>query len=79
MPDYEADFPDMKGPAYILFGNSGGEFAFGCLTGAIHGTKAAMKPTSSRNLGVLLQQPASGKIEYQIGMCALYEGCALPA
>ena len=38
MPDYEADFPDMMDPAYILFGKSGGEFAFGCVTGAIHGT-----------------------------------------
>jgi hypothetical protein len=38
MPDYEADFPDMMGPAYILFGKSGGEFAFGCVTGAIYGT-----------------------------------------
>lgn len=38
MPDYEADFPDMVGPAYILFGKFGGEFAFGCVTGAIHGT-----------------------------------------
>jgi hypothetical protein len=37
MPDYEADFPDMMGPAYILFDKSGGEFAFGCVTGAIHG------------------------------------------
>lgn len=37
MPDYEADFPDMMGPAYILFdGQGGGEFAFGCVTGAIH-------------------------------------------
>jgi hypothetical protein len=25
-------------PAYILFGKSGGRFAFGCVTGAIHGT-----------------------------------------
>jgi hypothetical protein len=38
MPDYERDFHDMMGPAYILFGKSGGEFAFGCVTGAIHGT-----------------------------------------
>jgi hypothetical protein len=38
MPDYEADFPDMMGPAYILFNKSSGEFGFGCLTGAIHGT-----------------------------------------
>jgi hypothetical protein len=38
MPDYEADFPDMMGPAYISFGKSCGEFAFGCVTGAIHGT-----------------------------------------
>ena len=37
MPDYTADFPDMAGPAYILFdGKGGGEFAFGCVTGAIH-------------------------------------------
>jgi hypothetical protein len=39
MPDYTADFPDMVEPAYILFdGEGGGEFAFGCVTGAIHGT-----------------------------------------
>ena len=38
MPDYETDFPDMMEPAYILFGKSGSEFAFGCVTGAIHGT-----------------------------------------
>lgn len=38
MPNYEANFPDMMGPAYILFGKSGGEFSFGCVTGAIHGT-----------------------------------------
>jgi hypothetical protein len=38
MPDYEADFPDMMEPAYIVFdGRGGGEFAFGCVTGAIHG------------------------------------------
>ncbi len=38
MPDYEADFPDMVEPAYILFdGKGGGEFAFGCVTGAIRG------------------------------------------
>ena len=38
MPDYESDYPDMMEPAYILFdGEGGGEFAFGCVTGAIHG------------------------------------------
>lgn len=37
IPDYEADFADMMGPAYILFGPTTGEFAFGCVTGAIHG------------------------------------------
>jgi hypothetical protein len=38
MPDYEADFRDMMEPAYILFdGRGSGEFAFGCVTGAIHG------------------------------------------
>jgi hypothetical protein len=38
MPDYTPDYPDMVEPAYILFdGKGGGEFAFGCVTGAIHG------------------------------------------
>jgi hypothetical protein len=38
MPDYEVGFPDMMEPAYVLFdGRGGGEFAFGCVTGAIHG------------------------------------------
>jgi hypothetical protein len=38
MPDYTSDYPDMVEPAYILFdGKSGGEFAFGCVTGAISG------------------------------------------
>ena len=38
MTDYEAGFPDMVEPAYILFdGESGGEFVFGCVTGAIYG------------------------------------------
>src|SRR5438093_13315510 len=32
MPDYEADFPDMMEPAYILFDGGGGQFAFGCVT-----------------------------------------------
>lgn len=37
MPDYTSDFPDMVAPAYVLFnGNGGGEFAFGCVTGAIY-------------------------------------------
>jgi hypothetical protein len=37
MPDYEDDYPDMMEPAYILFAKSGGEFVFGCVTGAIPG------------------------------------------
>ena len=37
MPDYDDEFPDMMGPAYILFGPTGGEFAFGCVTGAFAG------------------------------------------
>jgi hypothetical protein len=38
MPDYTSDFPDMVEPAYILLdGKGGGEFTFGCVTGAIHG------------------------------------------
>ena len=40
MPDYTSDFPDMVEPAYILFdGKGGGEFAFGCVTGAIRGAR----------------------------------------
>jgi hypothetical protein len=38
MPDYQSDFPDMVESAYILFDKSRGEFAFGCVTGEIHGT-----------------------------------------
>jgi hypothetical protein len=38
MPDYESGYPDMMEPAYILFdGEGGGEFAFGCVAGAICG------------------------------------------
>ena len=38
MPDYEADYPDMIEPAYLLFeANGSGEFAFGCVTGQIFG------------------------------------------
>ena len=37
MPGYTHDYPDMVEPAYILFdGQGGGEFAFGCVTGAIY-------------------------------------------
>ncbi len=39
MPDFEADYPDMVEPAYILFEETGGEFAFGCCTGAHLGNK----------------------------------------
>lgn len=36
MPDFEAGYPDMVEPAYILFEDDGsGEFAFGCVTGQI--------------------------------------------
>jgi hypothetical protein len=36
MPDFEADYPDLVEPAYILFeGGGSGEFAFGCCTGHI--------------------------------------------
>ena len=38
MPDYQANYPDMVEPAYILFGPYGGEFAFGCVTGAFADT-----------------------------------------
>jgi hypothetical protein len=36
MSDFEADYPDMVEPAYILFEEKGGgEFAFGCCAGHI--------------------------------------------
>ena len=42
MPDYEADYPDMMEPAYILFdGAGGGEFVFGCVTGSLYGAADA--------------------------------------
>lgn len=38
MSDFDEDYVGTMGPAYILFDDSGsGEFAFGCVTGAIHG------------------------------------------
>jgi hypothetical protein len=37
MPDYEDDYPDMVEPAYLLFAEKHGEFAFGCVTGQIFG------------------------------------------
>jgi hypothetical protein len=38
MPDYETDYPDMMGPAYIFFDDvGGGEFAFGCVAGSLYG------------------------------------------
>lgn len=39
MTDYEADYPDMVEPAYLVFKAGGsGEFAFGCVTGHIFGS-----------------------------------------
>jgi hypothetical protein len=37
LPGYEDDYADLMEPAYILFGQTGGEFAFGCVTGAFAG------------------------------------------
>lgn len=38
IPDYDTDYPDMMGPAYIVFeGDGSGEFAFGCVNGDIWG------------------------------------------
>ncbi len=37
LPGYEADYRDLCGPAYILFEPTGGEFAFGCVTGSFAG------------------------------------------
>src|ERR1700722_17861723 len=37
IPGYESDYPDLMGPAYIEFGDTNGEFAFGCVTGSFPG------------------------------------------
>jgi hypothetical protein len=38
---WDKDFLDMMEPAYIVFdGKSGGEFAFGCVTGGLHCRKS---------------------------------------
>lgn len=37
LPGYEADYCDMMGPAYLQLGPKDSEFAFGCVTGSIHG------------------------------------------
>lgn len=38
---WDKDYLDMMEPAYIAFdGRSGGEFAFGCVTGQLHCRKA---------------------------------------
>jgi hypothetical protein len=34
----DADFVDLMGPAHIQFDDSGGDFAFGCVAGAIYGS-----------------------------------------
>ena len=35
MPGFDAGYPDMVEPAYLLFEEGGGEFVFGCCTGHI--------------------------------------------
>jgi hypothetical protein len=37
IPEYDVDYADMMGPAYIEFGPRNGEFAFGCVTGTFSG------------------------------------------
>ena len=37
LPGYEDDYADMVEPAYILFDDGRGAFAFGCVTGAFAG------------------------------------------
>ena len=37
LPGYEDDYANMVEPAYILFEDGRGEFAFGCVTGAFAG------------------------------------------
>ncbi len=45
MPGYTSDYPDMVEPADILLdGKGGGEFAFGCVTGAIHQSCVHSRP-----------------------------------
>jgi hypothetical protein len=40
MPGYVSDYADMMEPAYILFGEASGAFAFGCITGYLGGVSA---------------------------------------
>jgi hypothetical protein len=58
MPAYDAGYPDMMEPAYILFDKTGSEFAFGCVTGAIHGSAGGktVKFTWSGNDGRSLRR-----------------------
>lgn len=37
MEAWDKDFLDLVQPAYILFGETGGEFVFGCVTGSFGG------------------------------------------
>jgi hypothetical protein len=42
MPDFDADYPDLVEPAYIIFDNDGfSGFAFGCVTGHIWAASSA--------------------------------------
>ncbi|MEI9903498.1 MAG: hypothetical protein WDN06_05590 [Asticcacaulis sp.] len=50
MPDFEADYPDMVEPAYILFEETGGEFASAAAQGT-SGQQAAPKPPASTSHG----------------------------
>ena len=52
MPDYTSDYPDMVEPAYISFdGKGGGQFTFGCVTGAIY-APATATPSSSPGMAM---------------------------
>ncbi len=65
---WDKDFLDMVEPAYIAFdGTSGGEFAFGCVTGALHcrKTPAGVEFTWEGN-DEMDQASGDGRAERQI-------------
>lgn len=69
MPDFDADYPDLVGPAYILFEDDGsGEFAFGCCTGHIWAastTKATIIDFSWRGSDEMDEVSGDGGAELQ--------------
>jgi hypothetical protein len=65
LPGYEADYADLVEPAYILFGPDGGEFAFGCVTGAFADASQSNAPAFDWDADEMDQACGSGWAELQ--------------